>query len=118
VVTIWGSGTPRREFLYVDDMAAAAVHVMALARADYSAITQPMQSHLNVGTGEDITIADLARMIGRVVGYAGQIAFDSSKPDGAPRKLLEVSKLQSLGWAPSTPLEVGLRHAYAEFLAL
>jgi GDP-L-fucose synthase len=118
VVTIWGSGTPRREFLYVDDMAAAAVHVMALARADYAAITQPMQSHLNVGTGEDITIADLARLIGRVVGYEGRIDFDSSKPDGAPRKLLEVSKLQTLGWTPTTPLEEGLRHAYAEFVAL
>ena len=117
-VVIWGSGTPRREFLYVDDMAAAAVHVMELDRAAYAAITKPMQSHINIGTGRDITIGELAKLVGDVVGYAGRIEFDASKPDGAPRKLLDVSKIESLGWVPTTPIEAGLRHSYQEFLSL
>ena len=117
-VVIWGSGTPRREFLYVDDMAAAAVHVMELDRAAYAAITKPMQSHINIGTGRDITIGELAKLVGDVVGYTGRIEFDASKPDGAPRKLLDVSKIESLGWAPTTPIEAGLRHSYQEFLSL
>ncbi len=117
-VVIWGSGTPRREFLYVDDMAAAAVHVMELDRAAYAAITKPMQSHINIGTGHDITISELAKLVGDVVGYAGRIEFDASKPDGAPRKLLDVSKIESLGWVPTTPIEAGLRHSYQEFLSL
>ncbi|QJD98789.1 GDP-L-fucose synthase [Massilia forsythiae] len=115
-VVIWGSGKPMREFLYVDDMAAASVHVMNLDRASYAAHTDPMHSHINVGTGEDVTIADLARLVGEVVGYRGRIGFDTSKPDGTPRKLLDVSKLKRLGWQASTPLPEGLRRAYAAFL--
>ena len=117
-VVIWGSGTPMREFLYVDDMAAACVHVMQLDRDTYAAHTDPMHSHINVGTGEDVTIADLARLVGEVVGYRGRIRFDTSKPDGTPRKLLDVSKLKRLGWQASTPLPEGLRRAYEAFLAL
>jgi len=116
-VAIWGSGQPRREFLYVDDMAAACVHVMALSRADYAGHTEPMHSHINVGCGADITIADVARLIADVVGYQGAITFDASKPDGTPRKLLDVSRLNALGWRASTPLALGLRYAYAAFLA-
>lgn len=117
-VAIWGSGQPRREFLYVDDMAAASVHVMELPKLTYASHTAPMHSHLNVGSGEDITIADVARLIADVIGYEGMITFDASKPDGAPRKLLDVSRLSALGWRASTPLSVGLRRAYAAFLAL
>jgi GDP-L-fucose synthase len=116
-VAIWGSGKPRREFLYVDDMAAASVHVMELARAEYASHTAPMHSHINVGSGADVTIADVARLIADVVGYGGAVAFDTSKPDGAPRKLLDVSRLTTLGWSASTPLSVGLRRAYAAYLA-
>jgi GDP-L-fucose synthase len=116
-VAIWGSGQPRREFLYVDDMAAASVHVMELPHRDYVAHTAPMLSHLNVGSGADVTIAEVARLIADVVGYEGAIAFDTSKPDGTPRKLLDVSRLAQLGWRASTPLSVGLRRAYAAFLA-
>jgi GDP-L-fucose synthase len=117
-VVIWGSGKPMREFLYVDDMAAASVYVMNLDHAAYAAHTDPMHSHINVGTGEDVTIAELARLVGEVVGYRGRIGFDPSKPDGTPRKLLDVSKLKQLGWQASTPLPEGLRHAYAAFVAL
>jgi GDP-L-fucose synthase len=116
-VVIWGSGKPMREFLYVDDMAAASVHVMNLDPAAYAAHTDPMHSHINVGTGEDVTIAELARLVGEVVGYSGRIGFDTSKPDGTPRKLLDVSKLKRLGWQASTPLPEGLRRAYAAFVA-
>ncbi|WP_312515641.1 GDP-L-fucose synthase [Massilia sp.] len=115
-VVIWGSGRPMREFLYVDDMAAASVHVMNLAPETYAANTDPMHSHINVGTGQDVTIAELARLVGETVGYPGRIAFDASKPDGTPRKLLEVSKLASLGWRASTPLAEGLRRTYAAYL--
>jgi GDP-L-fucose synthase len=115
-VVIWGSGKPMREFLYVDDMAAASVYVMNLPRPVYEANTDPMHSHINVGTGEDVTIGDLARLVGEVVGYRGRIVFDASKPDGTPRKLLDVSKLRALGWQASTPLPEGLRRAYAAFL--
>jgi GDP-L-fucose synthase len=117
-VVIWGSGKPMREFLYVDDMAEASVYVMNLDHATYAASTDPMHSHINVGTGEDVTIAELARLVGEVVGYRGRIAFDPSKPDGTPRKLLDVSKLKSLGWQARTPLPEGLRHAYAAFVEL
>jgi GDP-L-fucose synthase len=116
-VMIWGSGTPKREFLYVDDMAEASVHVMELDRATYAKHTQPMLSHINVGTGEDLTIAELARLIGRVVGYRGDIAFDPTKPDGTPRKLMDVGRLRSLGWRPRVGLEEGLALAYRDFLA-
>jgi GDP-L-fucose synthase len=115
-VVIWGSGKPMREFLYVDDMAAASVHVMQLDRAAYTASTDAMLSHINVGTGEDTTIGELARLLGDVVGYAGRIMFDTSKPDGTPRKLLDVSKLKALGWSAHTPLPEGLRLSYAAFL--
>jgi GDP-L-fucose synthase len=115
-VVIWGSGKPMREFLYVDDMAAASVYVMQLERETYAANTGPMHSHINVGTGEDTTIGELASLVGEVVGYRGRVVFDASKPDGAPRKLLDVSKLKSLGWSARTPLPEGLRRAYQAFL--
>jgi GDP-L-fucose synthase len=116
VVAIWGTGTPMREFLHVDDMAAASVHVMQLPKATYDQQTQPMLSHINVGVGEDITIADLARTIGRVVGYAGDIRFDATKPDGTPRKLMDSGRLNKLGWTPRVRLEEGLAQAYEDFL--
>ncbi|EOM1465535.1 TPA: GDP-L-fucose synthase [Klebsiella pneumoniae] len=116
-VVVWGSGTPMREFLYVDDMAAASVHVMELADEIYQANTQPMLSHINVGTGVDCTIRELAETVARVVGFEGQVVFDASKPDGTPRKLLDVSRLQALGWQYSVSLEEGLQQAYSWFLA-
>lgn len=116
-VTIWGSGAPMREFLYVDDMAQASVHVMNLEHAVYAQNTSPMLSHINVGTGEDTTIHDLAILIGKIVGYAGRIEFDSAKPDGSPRKLLDVSKLHALGWQAQTSLESGLARTYSAFVA-
>jgi GDP-L-fucose synthase len=117
-VVIWGSGKPMREFLYVDDMAAASVHVMNLDHATWAAHTDAMQSHINVGTGEDVTIAELARLVGETVGFRGRIGFDTSKPDGTPRKLLDVSKLKQLGWQSSTPLPEGLQRAYEAFVEL
>jgi len=114
-LTIWGTGTPRREFLFVDDMARASVHVMNLDARVYAANTQPMLSHINVGTGEDLSIRELAELIARVVGYRGEIDTDPEKPDGAPRKLMDVGRLKSLGWQPTVALEDGLRAAYAEF---
>ena len=117
-VLIWGSGKPMREFLYVDDMAEACVHVMNLDRATYAGHTDAMHSHINVGTGEDVTIAQLAQLVGETTGYRGRIGFDASKPDGTPRKLLDVSKLKSLGWQARTPLRDGLRMAYDAFLEL
>ena len=116
-VVIWGTGTPRREFLYVEDMAAASVHVMNLDRPAYAANTQPMLSHINVGTGEDVTIGELAATVARVIGYDGRIAFDPSKPDGTPRKLLNIDRLKVLGWQPTVALADGLTHAYADFRA-
>ena len=115
-VVIWGSGKPMREFLYVDDMAAASLHVMQLAPEVYRAHTGAMLSHINVGTGEDTAIGDLARLVGNTVGYTGRIVFDSSKPDGTPRKLLDVSKLTALGWSARMPLERGLQLAYQAYL--
>jgi GDP-L-fucose synthase len=117
-VVIWGSGKPMREFMYVDDMAAASIYVMNLDRAAYAASTDAMHSHINVGTGQDVTIAELAQLVGEVVGYRGRIVFDASKPDGTPRKLLDVSKLKRLGWQASTPLPEGLKRAYEAFVAL
>jgi len=114
-VVIWGSGTPRREFLYVDDMAAASVHVMELDRATCSAQTQPMLSHINVGTGVDCSIRELAETVARVTGFGGRLVFDASKPDGTPRKLMDVSRLSALGWTARTGLEDGLRETYAWF---
>ena len=116
-VVIWGTGTPRREFLYVDDMAEASVYVMELDSATYQANTAPMLSHINVGTGEDITIAELAKVVAKVVGYEGRIEQDPTKPDGSPRKLMDVSRLKALGWRPRVGLEEGLALAYRDFLA-
>ena len=116
-VVAWGSGTPMREFLHVDDMAAASVHVMQLDDATYQANTQPMLSHINVGTGVDCTIKELTETVAKVVGFAGEIVWDTSKPDGTPRKLMDVSRLKALGWQASIPLEEGLRDAYQWFLA-
>ena len=115
-VVIWGSGKPQREFLHVDDMAAACVHVMELDDATYQAHTQPMLSHINVGTGVDCSIRELAETIARVTEYQGQLRFDSSKPDGTPRKLMDVSRLKALGWQASISLEDGLRDAYRWFV--
>ncbi|WP_019140849.1 GDP-L-fucose synthase [Noviherbaspirillum massiliense] len=115
-VVIWGTGTPRREFLYVDDMAEACVHVMELEHDAYAACTTPMLSHINVGTGEDITIREVAEIICNVVGYQGQIEFDTTKPDGTPRKLMDTSKLLSLGWKPGVALEEGIAETYKQFL--
>lgn len=115
-VVIWGSGKPMREFLHVDDMAAASVHVMELDRATYQATTQPMLSHINVGTGVDCTIRELAETIAKVTGFTGQLSFDSSKPDGTPRKLMDVARLKALGWQASIGLEDGLRDAYGWYV--
>jgi len=115
-VSIWGTGTPKREFLYVDDMAAASVYVMNLDKNTYDAQTQPMQSHINVGYGEDVTIRELAQTVGQVVGYKGEIVFDISKPDGTPRKWMDSSRLKALGWKPQVDLQSGLAKAYEDFV--
>jgi GDP-L-fucose synthase len=115
-VTIWGTGTPRREFLYVDDMAAASVYTMSLAKSVYDTHTQPMLSHINVGFGEDISIDQLAHMIGKIVGYQGNIEFDTSKPDGTARKLMNSDRLSALGWNAKVSLEMGLEKTYTDFL--
>jgi GDP-L-fucose synthase len=116
-VLIWGTGAPMREFLYVDDMAEACLHIMELDPDSYARNTQPMLSHINIGTGEDLSIRDLAKAIGEIVGYRGRIAFDTSKPDGAPRKLMDVGRMKNLGWRPQVGLREGLALAYADFLA-
>ena len=115
-VVIWGTGTPRREFLYVDDMAAASVFVMGLDKAIYDSQTQPMQSHINVGFGSDVTINELAHAVATAIGYQGVICFDSSKPDGSPRKWMDSSKLNTLGWKPLVGLQEGLSNAYSDLL--
>lgn len=115
-VEVWGSGTPKREFLHVDDMAAASIHVMELDDEVWQENTEPMLSHVNVGTGEDCTIRELADVIAKVVGYKGEIVFDSSKPDGTPRKLLDVSRLRKLGWHHEIELEKGLTNTYRWFV--
>ena len=115
-VPIWGSGEARREFLYVDDMARACMHVMGLPADVYSTHTEPMCSHINLGSGEDVTIMTLAGLIANTVGYQGRLITDSSMPDGTPRKLMDSSRLNQLGWQPSTSLEEGLKMAYADFL--
>jgi len=115
-VLIWGTGTPRREFLYVDDMAAASVFVMGLDSAVYEKYISPMQSHINVGYGSDVTIAELAKAVGEAVDYQGKISFDSTKPDGAPRKWMDSSRLNRLGWSAKTALQQGLALAYSDFL--
>ncbi|KRC10449.1 GDP-fucose synthetase [Hydrogenophaga sp. Root209] len=115
-VAIWGSGTPMREFLFVDDMAAACVHVMNLPKASYAQHTQPMLSHINVGYGSDMTIAELAHNVARITGFAGDISFDATKPDGTPRKLMDSSRLHSLGWQAKVDLPSGLALTYQDFL--
>ncbi len=115
-VIIWGTGTPRREFLYVDDMASACLHVMNLPKSTYDQYTQPMCSHINVGSGTDIAICDLAESIKRVVGYSGRIAFDPKMPDGSPQKLMDSRRINSLGWKPRVDLEEGLARVYKDFL--
>ncbi|MDB2504022.1 GDP-L-fucose synthase [Gammaproteobacteria bacterium] len=116
-VVAWGTGKPMREFLYVDDMAAASVHVMELESSIYDKNTEPMLSHINIGTGVDCTIHELVEAIAKAVGYEGAISFDTSKPDGTPRKLLDISRLRSLGWQYQVSLEDGLIRSYNWFLA-
>jgi len=115
-VLIWGTGTPKREFLYVEDMAAASVFVMDLDKSIYDQHTSPMQSHINVGFGEDVTIAQLAHAVAATTGYKGKIGFDASKPDGTPRKWMDSSRLNKLGWKAKIGLNAGLARAYADFL--
>jgi len=115
-VVIWGTGTPMREFLFVDDMAKASIHLMNLPLTRYREITAPQMSHVNAGTGVDCTIRELAETIRNVVGFEGSLHFDTSKPDGAPRKLMDSSKLQSTGWQPELNLREGLELAYAWFV--
>jgi len=115
-VIAWGSGKPMREFLYVDDMAAASIHVMNLEKTIYDANTDPMLSHINVGTGVDCTIRELVETVAKVVGFTGDVKFDATKPDGAPRKLMNVDRLKLLGWGYSVPLEEGMILAYQWFV--
>jgi len=115
-VLIWGTGTPRREFLFVDDMAEASVLVMNLDKSLYDLHTTPMQSYLNVGFGSDISITELSKTVGAVVGYQGKISFDSNQLDGSPRKLIDSSRLNKIGWSPKVDLIEGLKLAYADFL--
>ena len=116
-VVIWGTGTARREFLYVDDMARATVFIMELAKDQYEQVTAPMQNHLNVGFGSDITIAELATAVARATNYPGMIVFDSSKPDGSPRKLMNSERINQMNWKPEWALEDGLYSAYLDFLS-
>ena len=117
-VMIWGTGTPRREFLYVDDMASASVFIMGLDRKIYGMHTQPMQGHINVGFGSDITIAELAKEVSKAVGYSGKIGLDIMKLDGAPQKWMDSGLLNDLGWRPKITLPAGLRYAYSDFLRI
>jgi GDP-L-fucose synthase len=116
-VVAWGTGKPMREFLYVDDMAAASIYVMQLESLRYEENTEPMLSHINVGTGVDCSIRELVETIARVVEYKGKISFDTTKPDGTSRKLMDVSRLKSLGWQYQVPLEDGLGRSYEWFLS-
>ncbi|WP_369646684.1 GDP-L-fucose synthase family protein [Variovorax sp. V118] len=116
-VLIWGSGRARREFLYVDDMVEGCLDVMNLSRAAYDQHTDPMRGHINLGTGEDVSIAELVEHIREVVGYEGSIHYDLAQPDGAPRKLLDVSRAASFGWRATVPLAEGLRRTYADYQA-
>ncbi len=115
-VFIWGTGTPKREFLYVEDMASASIYIMNLKKSIYDEYTKPLQSHINIGYDDDITIAELANLIAQTIGYDGDINFDSNKPDGAPRKLMDSSLLKNLGWQPQTTLQRGLQLAYDDFI--
>ena len=115
-VVIWGTGTPRREFLHVDDMAAASLFVLDLSKSDYEAGTSPMLSHINVGTGKDVSILQLAQMVAKITGYSGRIVTDATKPDGAPRKLMDVTRLKFMGWQAKIALEDGVSETYSWFL--
>lgn len=115
-VTIWGTGTPRREFLHVQDMAEASVFVLDLPKEVYDANTEPMVSHINIGSGEDIPICELATLVAQVIGFKGEIRYDASKPDGTPRKLTDVSRMKALGWKPRFGLTEGLAMTYRDFL--
>lgn len=115
-VTIWGTGSPRREFLHVDDMATACVHIMQIDEKTYRKNTLNMQSHLNIGTGSDCTIQELAQMLARITGFKGKLVWDTSKPNGTTRKLLDVSRLTSMGWHARITLEAGLESTYAWFV--
>lgn len=115
-VTVWGTGTPLREFLFVDDMASACLYVMNLPKVRYDELTTPMQSHINVGYGKDVSIGELAHLVAEVVGYTGHIVFDATKPDGAPRKLMDSKRLRDMGWRPQVDLKAGLAQAYQDFL--
>jgi GDP-L-fucose synthase len=115
-VAIWGSGTPMREFLHVDDLAEAVVHLQNIPQEHYASETEPMRSHINVGTGTDVTIRELAETLVAVIGYEGKLVFDTTKPDGTPRKLMDVSRLARLGWQASTGLEKGLGDTYDWYL--
>jgi GDP-L-fucose synthase len=116
-VTIWGSGQPRREFLHVDDMADASLFVLNLPRDEYAAQTQPMLSHLNVGSGTDISILELAQMVAEITGFTGQIMTDPSKPDGTMRKLMDVSRLAALGWHAQIDLRAGVENTYQWYVS-
>ena len=115
-VMVWGSGKPKREFLYVDDMAAASVYVMELDKTIYDKNTEPMLSHINVGFGDDVSIRETAELVAKTVGYEGKLVLDASKPDGAPRKLMDSARLNALGWKAQTDLSAGLKLAYEDFL--
>ena len=116
-VVVWGSGTPMRELLYVDDMAEASLFVHNLAKETLVNATEPMMSHVNVGTGNDITIRELAETISAVIGFKGAVVFDPTKPDGTPRKLMDVSLVSNLGWQASVSLKLGIERSYADFLS-
>ena len=115
-VVIWGTGTPKREFLHVDDMAEASLFVLDLPKDIYAAKTQPMLSHINVGTGRDVSIGALAQMVADVTGFKGNLVFDTSKPDGTMRKLMDVSRLTDMGWRARIDLKEGLQETYNWFL--
>jgi GDP-L-fucose synthase len=116
IVNVWGTGEPRREFLYVDDLASASIFIMNLDQATYKKYTDSMNSHINVGVGFDISIKELAFLIANTVGYKGKIMFDCSKPNGSPRKLMDISRLKEMGWMPAVNLTDGLKIAYQDFL--
>ena len=116
IVKIWGTGTPKREFLFVDDMARACIHLMNLDKSIFDKNTSPMQTHVNAGIGHDITIKDLAYTVAKVVDYQGKIEFDTTKPDGTPRKLLNSNKINSMGWKPTVELEAGLVQTYKDYI--
>lgn len=114
-VQIWGTGNPKREFLHVDDLASACIHIMNLNKEDYLRYTEPMCSHINIGSGLEIQIKDLAELIKSVTGFKGDIVYDSSMPDGSPRKLLDIERIKSLGWSPKIKLLDGLREVYKDY---